>query len=603
MLTSFRYIVFALTFWTVAIGPGLAQPSAPVSSGPPAVLNQTIRGVTVQLSDIHWDSVEPQHDPFTFFKLFYLSYHAYASLPIPLPLHKSLLDYVTQVSLIGPNGDMLSSGGGGQEGDSSGATISKSAYWQDIDPRWPLVAVDIDFLDPAAPARATGRSISPITIADIPVPTDFDKVTSVHVETTTPLGTRVIVEKVKVSPGAAGFKTYFVFRVVPDPEAPDLQFTFSTGSKVVDDTGAILTPHGGGLAGGGDELEQQPGFRSVGISGVPSPDAKTMTLTLDATESSEMLKQDSWYRHFHLLVPLRLLDSSARRNHAPLAVVQGKDVTVSLDSTMIQANRYRTRFTLRDRTASGITWRISAIRGKDDAGNMLTGNPSRDTAFYWKVDGSPLGPDEEASEAILGGLGQPRGPFGVTVPLTAKTLSLEADVVGVRKRYHLLDFSKIPIPAPGQILTLNRAVQDAFGKRLVLRKVGAYSPEHPLPSGFNTPEFPFLSPAAPAGIVAVLAEPPDPKGRNIFDYTVVAANDPLGRHLGTVASLNSIPGDTLRSVSPAPANDPARVRTLFFRIASLGARTFNLRMGHDEILMLDKRETLAFPVIPAPVKN
>lgn len=580
---------------------GSVPAQVPVSSQP-LETNQTIRGVTIQLTDIQWSPFDPPNSPLPFFKMFYLKYHVTDKLAPPLPNSKSLLDFVTQVTAVGPNGDLLFSSGSGEERNSSGAATSRSSYWSDIDPRWPGVGVDVDFVDPAAPPRAIGHSGAPITIANIPVPAEFDKVTPIHAEATTVLGTKVIVEKVKVA--QAAHQTTFVFRVVPDPAASDLQFRFSTGSKVTDDTGAKLSPHGGGSAGGGDLLDSKSSFNpeisSVVINDVPSPGATTMTLTLDATESSEALKQDRWFRHFHLLIPLKLLDASFRRPFLFLGTVRGKQVTGTLETIIPREKRYLARFTLQDLTHSGMTWKLSAVRGKDETGSPLTGKPYSGTGPYWKTDGSPLGPDENASEVVLGAPGEPNGPYSVAVPKPVQTLTLEADVSAVRDDYSVLDFAKIPIPAPGQVTVLNRIVKDESGARLVLREIGVYSPGHPLP-GIIASKAPYAGAIPPSGIVVVLAELPDPKGRSLFDFAVVAANDPLGRHLGREDGLWQFSqiGDTLSRV-PATPVDSARVRTIFFRTASAGAATFNLRMGREIITDLNRHETLTFPAVAAP---
>ncbi len=596
----------ALALLLLAGAAGSGQAQSP--SNHPSTVSQTIRGVTVQLTDLQWSPFDPPNSPVPFFKEFYLSYRVFDTrLSQPLPTQKSLLDDITAITAVSPDGRLLPNPGSGMVRNRDGATVSRYSYWENVDPRWPLVAVDVDFIDPAAPLRASGRFAGPVTITGIPVPVESDKITPVHAEATTVLGTKIVVEKVKVSPGAKEYQTTFVFRVVPAPDAPDLQFIFSSGGKVIDDTGARVNPTGVGIAGGGDLLEPQLPYqsqtRSVGVAGVPSAGAKTLTLTLDVNESSEQLKEDHWFRHFHLLVPMRLLDPSGRRPYSSLAAVEGKQVAATLESLTPQQSRYRTRFTFQDRTHSGLTWRLDAVRGKDDAGNPLTSSPTG-TAFFWKADGSPLAKNEDSEEVVLGAPGEPNGPFGVAAPKPAKTLALEADVSAVREQYHVLDFPKIPIPAPGQFRVLNRAVQDASGARLILRKIGAYSPDAPLPglnfSDLSKPPY-YLSPP-PTGIAVVLAEPPDPKGKTDFDFTVVAANDPFRRHLGREDGLTEVsaPGDL---VGPGPSispNVPARVRTFFFRAASLGAATFNLRMGYDAVIHLNRHETLVFPAVAAP---
>ncbi len=579
--------------WPAAVGlilaalpTGAQTPGA--EAGPQAVYSQTVRGVTVQLTRVKWDSVEPGEAAFAFYKTFHVSYRVETSAPLTLPAGKKLRDYITNVAAFTPDGYPL---------DSSGAGPG-SADWNDVDPRWSLVAVDVEFVDPAAPPKATGRSVGPVTVSGIPVPAQTDVDTPTQAETTTPLGTRVIVEKVKISPDAKGGRTTFALRVLPDPEAGDLVFNYSTDTQVRDDTGVDFSAGGGSGTSG---PMTGPSTFTVTVRGVPSPGAKTMRLTLDASETSEQLKQDDWYRHFHLVVPLRLLSADARRPSHALATVQGADVTATLDSVGREWGRYRTRLVLKDRMDPGVSWRVRGIRGKDDNGNALLGTRG-DEDFFWKTDGSPLAPGESGTEIYVGAPGDTMGYGDVqAAPPGAKMLSLTADVEAFREDYHLLDFPQLPIPAPGQTLDLNRRVEAAPGLYLVLRKVAAYSPAHPLPAGFLHPVRSSLAPPGPSGLAVILAEPPDPKGRTRFEFGLVAADDSTGRHLRPVHSQSDVPGDALQGASPPPAGDPARVRTFFFRTPASSAQTWNLRMDHDQKIHLPgKRETITFPDVPAP---
>lgn len=576
-----------------------AQTPPAAGTGPKAVLSQTIRGVTVTLSGIRWVPIEPPPGSnFSFFRSFQFSYTAQADPPLHLPPGKSLLNYVTSVMLIAPNGSLMSSEGSGYSSDASGAKISASVNTGNVDPRWPVLGVDIDLLDPAAPARASGRSDEPITISDISVPTAPNTVTRVHAETVTPLGTRVVVEKVQVSPEAKGTKTTFVFRVIPDPNAPDLQFKFTTGNMAVDDTGAKLGR--GSMMGGGDMLGQasQPRIYSAGVSGVPAPDAKTLRLTLNASESSEQLRDDTFYRHFHLLIPLKALYTGSARAYPPLMTKQGKDLVGKVDSLGWQWDRYHLRIVLRDRMDPNVRWQMQAVQAADDAGNVLTGQVSHGDDFLWKGDGTPLAPGETALDTHLGGAGGSSDSYRVTPPAPAQTLTLTVTAQAFREQAHTLDFVRLPIPADGQTLTLNKAVSDAFGGKLTLEKITAYSPAHPLPPGVPARIAPMD--LAPSGLVLLLAEPPSDSGKTAVDYELIAVNDTKGRHLRPVSTGFYASGDALSDASSVSGTP--RLLTLFLRPSAPGAKMFNLRMGRQEQIDLHKSETLVFPNIPAPLK-
>jgi len=368
-------------------------------------------------------------------------------------------------------------------------------------------------------------------------------------------------------------------------------------------------------------LDHEPDreLRSAGVSGVPALGAKTMRLTLDATESSERLKDDVYFRHFRLLIPLASLSPGPARAYPPLMTQQGKDAIGLMDTLNWNEDRYRLRLVLRDRADPGIRWQVRGLSAKDDAGNRLTGRVAHDNFvrhgddFFWKADGTALGPGETALDTRLGEVGAPDGPWGTAPATPAKTLTLTVDAQAFRVHDHLLDFAKLPVPADGLTLTPGRAVTDAFGGRLVLRKIRAYSPAHPLPP---TPG--LAQNILPSGLALVMAEPPSPTGETSVDYQMIAANDPAGRRLIPLTVFARVDGDALNgtaimpgSIDPATGDFarlkpdpkyPARLVTLFLRLPTPGAKTFNLRMERTEQVDLHQSETLTFPDIPAPPK-
>ncbi len=529
------------------------------------------------------------------------SYAVQSDPPLRLPPGKSLLNYVTAVTLIAPDGSALSSGGGAYSSDASGAITEASKNSEKVDPRWPVVGVDIDVLDPAASGRASGRFAGPITIYDIPVPPEPDKVTPVHAEAEAPLGTRIIIEKVLISPKETGIKTTFVYRVVPDPAAPDLQFGASTNTLVVDDTGAKIGSYG--MTGSGDLLplksalspESMGMIYGAGVNGVPSPGAKTMRLTLDAEESSEQLKDDTFYRHFHLLIPLAMLNMQSHRAVPPRMIQQGKEVTGQVDTLTDTGGLIRLRLLLQDRTDPHIRWEAQSMKaindkGEEAIGQSLIGTPFRKIGqddFLWKADGTALLPGESAEESYFGSNNSAFNA-GTGPAASAGTLTLSVNAEAVRKQDHLVDFSKLPIPADGQTLVFKRAASDAFGGKLILKKITLFSPAHPLPA--PAPEGIGLS-----GLALVLTEPSvagsrSPADYHPVDYQTVAATDTTGQHLRPVGSRERLEGD-----------GPERQVTLFLQKPAAGAKTFSLRMGRTEQIDLHKTETLTFTDLPAPV--
>ena len=587
--------------WT---GLGLAlllMTAGQADAGPKAVLSQTIRGVTVRLSHAGWGVSELPPDRPTSARSFYLSYTVQTDRPRDLPLGRSLLDYVTNVALITPEGWDIRSDGSRRLSGAGGATASAAWISGDplratVDPRWPVVGIDLDFQDPDAPARTAGRRVGPITISNIPIPPEMGRTSKIHAEAVTPLGTRVVVQGVQTLRGAGEATTTFVYQIVPDADAPDLQFHVSSGSRAVDDIGTTMGRSKREDVGG--PMEYQTVERSVTLSGLPAPGAKTISLTLEAVEWSKQIEDGTSHRHFHFLVPLPPPPRPAP--HPPLMTQTGCEVVGEVDALDWQGWRDHLRLLLRDRRDPDVRWEVRALHARDDAGRAIIGHgSSHDDGFFWKADGTAVTPGEAALDTPLGTY-SPYSPGNIATSPPAKTLTLTADVAAVRQRNHSLNFTRIPIPADGQTLTLNQAVTDASGDRLVLRRVMAYSPVHPLPSTRQADVYP----PPPSGMAVVLAERSNAVSAPSVDYTLIAADDSAGRHLGPDFLLDGFvfifEGDALRGMTSVPPGDPSRLITLFLRPPAPGAKTFNLRMNRPETVDLHKHETLTFPDLPAP---
>ena len=184
-------------------------------------------------------------------------------------------------------------------------------------------------------------------------------------------------------------------------------------------------------------------------------------------------------------------------------------------------------------------------------------------------------------------------------------LSLTADFRAYRERGYFVDCPNLPVPEIGQTVMLNRIVQDASGASVVIWKVAAYSPAYPLPQGSEEKGRSIFAPAAPSGLVVVLAEPAFPKPKKDFDYKdfdydVITADDSSGSSLLTTRSAKFALGDALSGTSPTSPDDLAQVETVYLQLPTPEARTFALRLYRETALRLNQRELLAFPSVPAP---
>ncbi len=397
--------------------------------------------------------------------------------------------------------------------------------------------------------------------------------------------------KVTTKPDADGHRTFLTVHIVPAADAADLGFEHSTGTSIVDDTGVRISGYGtssGGSWGSAVEL--------LGVSGVPSPGAKTLTLTLDASESSEGLRQQKFFPQFHLLIPLQSVVPVRRRAYPPLATFQDENVTATLDSLGTKNGCYQTRIILRDRHDPAVVWRVYAIHGKTDTGTLLQ-NTHGSYSVFWKANNTPIAEGDNGWEVLVSESGEEGHPGEAAPP--AKTLSFAVDLRAYCEDSVSLDFQHVPVPAPGQTLAPKLRVRDASGAYLVLRKVALYSPSHPLPPGFDYPNHQFPTPLAPCGLAVVMAEPPAATGGNDFDFNLVSANTFSGDTLVTERRLNAAPGDALLGAAQN-ASDPARVKTFYLAAPLPGVQDFNLHFYREHSTRLDVPETLTFTNVPAP---
>ena len=594
-MTYFKQIAALLLVTFGAGSVAWAQATAALSPPPAAapILSQTIGGLTVEVTRVRWSVAKSPKSSFYPPALFTVHYTVLADPTVLLPAGTRLLDCVQSVTAENPSGFQYEDTAGfhfpyGQYGGHNGGSMT----WDNVDPRDAAVRLSFELRNPSASPREAGDSEAPITVTNIPVPLP-DADMPVHAETITPLGTHFIVENVKVTtkPDADGNRTFLTLHIVPAAGAADLEFEHSTGTRIVDDTGARIS--GDGTSTGGS---RGPAVEILGIRGVPSPGAKTLTLTLDGRESSESLRQHKFFPQFHLFISLQSVVPVRRRTHPPLATFQDENVTATLDSLGIKNGCYQTRIILRDRHDPAVIWRVYAIHGETDTGTLLQ-NTHGAYSVFWKANNAPIAEGDNGWEVLVSESGTEGRP-GETPP-PAKTLSLAVDLRAYRQDSVSLDFNHVPVPAPGQTLALKRRVRDASGAYLVLRKVAMYSPSHPLPPGFDYPGRRSGLYPAPSGLAVVMAEPPAVTGKNEFDFDLVSASDSSGDALITKRTLNAAPGDALLGAAQ-DASDGARVKTFYLAAPLPGVQAFNLHFYHDHSTRLDVPETVPFTNVPAP---
>lgn len=347
------------------------------------------------------------------------------------------------------------------------------AWCERVDPRASALAVEFEVLDPAAPPGATGEWDAPAQFKDVPLPTKVDVPLKINRTITTPRGTRVVLEQVALR--VKEKQMWLTLRALPSLSVPDLETKFVTDKYhyldvlpvVYDDKGKNLaadlkTSPINQLAGDGDDWHGAVTIKTV----LPSAGAKNFAVGVKVHESAPSLKQERWFRHFRFDLPAQHLGFQPGPMSGKGGDWVSKDaldangkpvVEGTLEAVMPNFGNHQVRFWWRDlnplRDGSDRYWRIQKISTSE--GEM---GPNSSYPIYWKLDASPPAPSEYGEAMIFGGQDARRLNFNFT---------LEA----VRTALDTLEFTDLPLPAPGQTEIINQTRTTKMGTRLTLRQI------------------------------------------------------------------------------------------------------------------------------------
>ena len=449
--------------------------------------SQTINGVTMRLTRAAWVTDEVFHSS-PGQKHFALWYELESADARVRPAKgKTLADYLTTERAFDPTGRRV---GGGM------TRTQKVVGWDGVDPRWPTVPVEFEFLDPSAPAAATGEFEESLLFKDVPLPDKANKIVHVNRSLTTANGTRVFLEKLAVRPNRPGWdnllvseeaELVFVVRWEPPENVPDLAAGVSLfDGSVIDNTGKMLAgPHVYGTGQmGGDQLVQQPeqppltgGRSTLMVRTPPSSKAKSLDVKLQVRESALSLKQEKWLRRFRFEIPMQNVPFELTPQPArPVAVAEDKEISAELESIRTYPNgkdngwTLQGRLWLRDRQPNHARqWRWVVENGTArDEQNTIFEDYSQDPvdSAFWKANHTPVRQGENGEGFSFTGFEAKRAPQKVTLEFEAQAES---------RANHTFEFTNLPFPTDGKITEINQGRPLPSGARLIMRQIGYFT--------------------------------------------------------------------------------------------------------------------------------
>ncbi|BDI28749.1 hypothetical protein CCAX7_008000 [Capsulimonas corticalis] len=569
-------------------------------AAPDKALTQTIDGVTVAIDHVDWGG-SPGEDGRCVRNLG-IGYSITTDPAATFPQGGGPTDYLHTVNACDPDGARFYS----SDGNSRYSATTGSVYFADVNAAWPYITVNLDYTDPGSPATALGKSQGLIEIGSIPLPTQPADSIDTNAEGKSPLGTTVRVTHVQYSRAPNPPAMILTVKVIPDPTAPDLRFVCWEQIKAVADTGAALDAA---------TAQVQPPATSardftVTIPALPPAEAKSLSVTLNATESSNMVVPEKSLRHFHFQIPVSSMPPARRWDRSPLQTASGKNVEVTWEYTDAggKSSPYATaHFRLRDRSDPSTQWTITSVTGTNDQRAPVNGVATGVSTYppnafqqdkLWLVDGAPISDGDITRFVLLGGeTDKTKDPAIAEFP-PSKTVTLTVTAHAIKQILHRMDFPDLPIPKDGQSVTVNKMVIDKTGDWLEVCKIVAFDQDHPLPDIVGRPanlEKPLC------GVALMCAEPFDPKrpGRR-FDYWPYSCVDSLGRHMDNDLGLPFVQADPMHLMDPKLNRTRPRKRTFLIPLKDIASDTFDLRMERFETIDLPGQEDVTFTNVPVP---
>lgn len=430
--------------------------------------SQTINGVTIRVLDAEWKLPEwKQHESENVFNDFQKSLVVHYEVSgdnrkVRAAKGKQLLDYVTSIT---PQ-DLYGFPAGNGYGWSSG-----SIEMSGLDPRQSAMPFEFEFLDPAAPPRATGKFQETLVFKNVPLPPKRDQVLHIGRSLTTSHGTRVFLEAIAVSSAKSNKfigeenKILMSAYSLPPAQTPDMTATlrFSDTNGIVGTKGEKVTGRWGNGWIGGDELGNLSNAATVMFDAVPSLKARSVNVRVEVSEEAPSLKQDKWFRRFRFQLPQNQLPVGAISSVRPLAVAESSDFSATLDFLRKFGDTHKTQICIANKEGANWDWNVETATLDNSVDTWQRGTT---TSSVWKRSGRPARVGEKCVQL----------DFSFFIASGAKTpasklLKMRLELQAHSQKPRVVNFRNLPVVRRGQSLSLNRTVTFPSGAWFTIRKV------------------------------------------------------------------------------------------------------------------------------------
>lgn len=532
----------------------------------------------------------------------------------------ALLGDYTEAVAIGPQGQRLVGSHTRSEAPEQGWTF------ENPDTHWDPVRLEFMLKEPSAPTGADGNISEQADLTGVPVFGDVKVDHPFEKTLTTALGTKLVFSSLRydpLPPSLGNLRNLILdFTLVPPASAPDLTVDINpqvVAPAIVDDLGDNLS-NGNFLC----SPHYQPPHYQLRLTLITPPAAaKTLDLHLYINQSAPNLRKAALFHTFApVLLPKAAIGPAPRETAVPpVASVQGSGLRLTVESlTAGYSGNYYARLWIRDETPMKAKdpvgtkeWHISraTLRNAQGTEHDVSGFASLtnaqashfETPLFWKLNGTPAQKNESGVDLNF------QSEMFQPVP---KRLTLSLQLEQVMREYHALDFSDLPVPKPGQVLTVNIAAAYGPEGKYVITKIGRFDAEHPL-SAYNgavARNGEEMAPALYAVLSFVPAVPggPVPSEQGIVSDELVVIDDQGGHLTREDASPRFSYGEVLDT--PFPGWETLQAQTqphsmlLTMTPPSPGAKTFSIHRHFTLAAVTGKTAALVVPslLLPPPPK-
>ena len=629
------------------------------------VQTKTVDGITIKITDVHWAPyAEFPGIPSSRFappNVLTVAYEIHrqeapaplaapdmgaganvATAPPPFPGRRGQmnLEGFTQVWAVSPDGER--SEGMSLQGR-PGLRVWNSELGQ-VNPTWEPLHLEFDYIPPFRAQPGAGRAPESVTFTDLPLPTQTNVPLDLNQTRTTPAGVRITLLNIGIKPrefGPPGDSDLLVVgRWLPPDSEPGRNveivepqwgpqgrlatLEYDTGLPVNDRSHRVQI----GPYLPKQSLEPWLGYFAV-YAPVPPADAKTATVRLTASERVPEGQYPASTPRTTFLFDVPRAAIALPAAIAPPAIAaqttlgDGKLSLTSFRYESFNGYKYSWHAQMLLEMPWPMTWEHEWLAGArifsekpGDRGYVSGGDndESRPRWSHWNFDNTPLTPNQTLYETYAQFMDDPNNPKPAPRP-APQFASIEIHWREVKRTHYETEFTGLPVPKAGEILTPEIAQPLGDLGQLIVRKVAFFDEAHTF-SPLLSDRIPFLQPheglAVVLELVPAAGSPAFPWGftyYNDWDFSTDGGKDDSGRalkrhldksHFSTYQRQDELdPTSTTFRGGQMPPQPKGYLLTMFLLPPTAGAHTFSLNVGTNREMILRKVST-KFTDVPLP---